>query len=220
MYVQYTCFIRTGSRCSLTDNSVQDLVFVINRCNSILFIPDLIREFTVNLTTEIIHNFPSTAVGLISYAHIQFNLQTYTTLSELVTAINQLPLYPLGGSRTLNGAINLLLSTAQNGKLGLRSNSSKVAIFITTPDYNNHCNLGSSVAASLHTSNIFDEVYAVGFDRVSRSDLEAIASSPELVFTTTEFDSPGIKTLAAVQQVLDRVLQQMCHGKIIVVITV
>ena len=214
MYLLYAyTYVHTGSRCSLTDNSIQDLVFVIDGCNSISFILELIREFTANITTEIIHNFPSSAVGLISRANIQFNLQTYTTLSELVPAINQLPLNILGGFSNINEAINLILSTAQNGTLGLRSNSSKVAIFMTTTHFSSRCFLRSSVPASLHASNIFDEVYAVGFGFVSRNDLEAIASSPDLVFTTTEFDSRGITTSAGVQQVQDRVLQQMCHGK-------
>ena len=214
MYSLYVCtYICTGDRCSLTDNSIQDLVFVIDGCSSSSFILELIREFTANITTEIIHNFPSTAVGLISRAEIQFNLQTYTTLSELVSAINELPLNVLGGIRHIGEAVNLLLSTAQNETLGLRSNSSKVAIFLTTSHFSSRCSLGSSALASLHASNIFDEVYAVGFSFVNLNNLEAIASSPELIFTTTEFDGRGIITIAAIQQVLDRVLQQMCHGK-------
>ena len=54
----------------------------------------LLREFTAKITAELILNLPSSAVGVILFAtsaRIQFNLQTYTSMSTLLTAINRLP---------------------------------------------------------------------------------------------------------------------------------
>ena len=194
-----------GSRCS--NNSVLDVVFVIDTSGSIGSSNfQLIREFTANITAELIHNSPRSAVGVIlfaSNAHLQFNLQIYTSLNSLLSAINQLP-YSGGGTDTAE-ALTLLLSTAQNGTLGLQSDSSKVAIVITDGQSNSRT-ATSSAAAELHASNIFD-VYAVGVDGAYLPELEDIASSPEFVFFTNSFSSTGL------QQLQDRILPQLCNSK-------
>ena len=194
-----------GSRCS--NNSVLDVVFVIDTSGSIGSSNfQLIREFTANITAELIRNSPRSAVGVIlfeSNAHLQFNLQTYTSLDSLLSAINQLP-YSGGGTDTAE-ALTLLLSTAQNGTLGLRNDSSKVAIVITD-GRSSSSSLTSSAAVSLHASNIFD-VYAVGIDGAYLPELEDIASSPEFVFFTNSFNSTGL------QQLKDRILPQLCNSK-------
>ena len=183
------------------------MVFVIDTSGSIGFSNfQLIREFTANITDELIRNSPQSSVGVIlfsSNAHIQFNLQTYTSLNSLLLAINQLP-YSSGGTDTAE-ALTLLLSTAQNGILGLRNDSSKVAIVITD-GRSSSSSLTSSVAASLHASNIFD-VYAVGIDGAYLPELQGIASSPEFVFFTSSFNNTGL------QQLQDRILTQLCGGK-------
>ena len=166
----------------------------------------LIREFTASITIELIQNFPSSAVGVIlfaSTAQIQFNLQTYTSLSSLLSVINLLP-YSSGGTDTAE-ALTLLLSIAQNGSLGLRNDSSKVAIVITDGQSNNP-SATLSAAAALHASNIFD-VFAVGVDGADVLELEEIASSSEFVFFTDSFATYGL------QQLQDRILPQLCNCK-------
>ena len=194
----------TENRCS--DNSFQDVVFVIDTSGSIgssRF--QLIREFTANITAELIHNSPRSAVGVISFGtrpRLEFNLQAHTNLSALLSAINLLP-YRRGFTYT-NLALSLLLSTARNGELGLRNDSSKVAIIVTdggstTPS------LTESAADELHNSSIFD-VFAVGVDRADQDELQRIASSSELVFNATDFSSTGLK------QIKDIILPQLCIG--------
>ena len=156
--------------------SVQDVVFLIDFSGNIGSTQfQLIREFTANITTELIHNSPNSAVGVILYndnAHIHFNLLTYTSLNALLSAINNLP-YSGGGTNTAE-ALTLLLSTAQNGTLGLRNNSSKVAIVITDGRSNNQ-SATSYAAAVLHAANIFD-VYAIGVHRADFTELEEIVT--------------------------------------------
>ena len=182
------------------------MVFVIDTSGSIgssRF--QLIREFTANIASELIRNSPRSAVGVIlfsSNAHIQFTLQTYTSLSLLLSAINNLP-YSSGGTDTAE-ALQLLLSTAQNGVLGLRSDSLKVAVIITDGQSNSRT-ATLSAAAALHASNIFD-IYAVGVDGAYLPELEGIASSPELVFFTSSFNSTGL------QQLQDKIIPQLCDG--------
>ena len=183
------------------------MVFVIDTSGSIGSTRfQLIREFTANITSDIIHNSPRSSVGVILYAssaYIRFNLQTYTSLNSLLSAINNLP-YSGGGTDT-DEALTLLLSTAQNGVLGLRSDSTKVAIVITD-GRSSSSSATLSAAARLHASNIFD-VYAVGVDGAYLPELQGIASSPDFVFFTNSFNSSGL------QQLQDRLIPQLCGGK-------
>ena len=182
------------------------MVFVIDSSGSIGSTHfQLIREFTANITSELFMISPMSAVGVIlfaSSAHIQFNLQTYTSLSSLLSAINQLP-YSGGGTDTAE-ALTLLLSAAQNGLLGLRSDSSKAAIVITD-GHSSSSSATLSAAAALHASNIFD-IYAVGIDGAYVPELEGIASIPEFVFFTDSFSSDGMHKLQ------ERILPQLCNG--------
>ena len=201
MYIYYNI----GSSCSA---SVHDVVFVIDTSGSIgQSLYQQIKELTANITTELIRSCPRSAVGVILFnnnAHIEFNLQAYTDLNALLSAINRLP-YSSGGTNT-DEALRYLLSTAQNGTLGLRKYSSKVAIIITDGESNNQ-SATFSAAAALHTSNIFD-VFAVGVNgtRPDLTGLKAIASSPEFVFFTSSFYSTGLKLLQ------DKLLPQLCES--------
>ena len=166
----------------------------------------LIRYLIANITTELFHNAPRSAVGIIlfnSSAHIEFNLQAYDNLNTLLSAINQLPYY--GGGTNTAGALTLLLSAAQSEALGLRSDSSKVAIVITDGQSDSQ-KATISAAAALHASNIFD-VYAVGVDGANMTELEGIASSPEFVFFTNYFNFNGL------QQLQDRIISALCACK-------
>ena len=166
----------------------------------------LIREFTANLTTELIRNFPRSAVGVIlfaSNAHIEFNLQAHTNLSELLPAIDQLPYS--GGRTNTAEALRLLSSTAQIGTLGLRNDSSKVAIVITD-GWSNNRSATSIEANRLHNLRLFD-VYAVGVGGANQSELRSIASNPDFVFFKTDFSSTTL------QQLTDRILPQFSVGK-------
>jgi len=187
--------------------SVQDVVFVIDTSGSIgPFWFQLIREFTANITTELISNSPRSAVGVIlfsSNANIQFNLQAHTSLNTLLSAINQLPYS--GGRTNTAEALTLLLSSTQNGTLGLRSDSSHVAIVITVGRSSSR-SATLSAAAALHASNIFD-VFAVGIYGADVNELQAIASNPELVFFKNLFISN------ALQQLQERILLQFCTCK-------
>ena len=198
-------YIGTGRRCS--GSSVQDLVFVIDESGSIgssRF--QMIREFVGDIATELILQSPRSAVGVILFddiARIQFNLRAHTSLSSLLSAINRLP-YNGGGTDTAE-ALRLLLSSARNGALGIRSDTSNVAIVITDGRSNSR-SATLSAAAALHASNIFD-VFAVGVGGAGLTEIEAIASSPEFVFFSSSFTSFSL------QQLQERIIAQLCTRK-------
>ena len=166
----------------------------------------LIREFTANVTTELINGSPGSAVGVILFsniAHIEFNLTVHTSLNSLLLAINELPY--AGGYTNTADALTLLLQTVQNGQLGLRNNSLNSAIVITD-GLSSNPTATISAANALHASNKFD-VYAVGIENAHMSELQEIASSPEFVFFTRFFNSDGL------QQLKDELLSHLCNGE-------
>ena len=211
IYIYIYIYINIGSRCS----SGQDVVFVIDSsCSYYSF--QSIKEFTANVTTELFRNSFRSAVAVIlfnySVANIQFNLQAYTSLNSLLSAINQLPYYTSysrSGIRRTNTAeaLTLLLSSAQNGTLGLRNDSLKIAIVITDAVRSRSGSATRGAATRLHTSNIFD-VFAVGIGVGFLFELERyIASRPEFVFTTNSFTSTDL------QQLQRRIATQLCNGR-------
>ena len=198
----------SGSRCPLTDNSTHDVVFVIDASRSSRFIRKLVAKITIGF----INNSPNSAVGVIlfaSSAYIEFNLQANTSLSTLLSAINKLYYKKWGRATNTDKALALLLATARNGTLRLRNDSRKVAIIITDEESDDK-SATSSVAATLHASNIFD-VYAIGVGEADLTELEAIASSPEFIFIARTYDSVDLVEL--IDKNLLRLLNPECDSK-------
>ena len=172
-----------------TINIVRDIVFVIENSNYIgsnQF--RIIREFVNNITINLKLISPESSVGVILFdntAHIQFNLKAHTNLTTLSPAIN--PGLPFSNryGRDTAAALRLLLSSAQNGSLGIRNDTSNIAIVITGGPSNNQTSL-QSAAAALHAANIFD-VYAIGFRSANMDDLNTIASGPDFVYFINSF---------------------------------
>ena len=126
-------------------------------------------------------------------------------MSTLLSAIENIPYH--GGNTITADALELLLTTAENGSLGLRNNSSKIAIVITVTDWASTDSDATSLAATtLHASNIFD-VYAVGANRL---ELQRIASGPEpdFVLFADSFDN------ADLQQLEENILPGLCISKL------
>ena len=191
--------------------AVKDVVFVIHTGSNIGSTRfQIVRELTQNITINIKSNSPETRFGLITFdeiARFEFDISKHTDLSTLLPAINPgLPYY--GGYGTnITSALNLLLSGGmQGGYLQLRGKTSNLAIAITDGYSSSYTQL-QSVASSLHATNIFDDVYAVGIGDHSHSDLYAIASNPSFVITTGYLSSSTAPLLLA------NIVKQLCFGK-------
>ena len=195
------------------DNSTHDIVFVLDTTRSIgYFHFRLIKELVANITIGFINDSPSSAVGVIVFnadAYLKFNLQAYTSLSTLLSAINELTYNRRKRTTNTDEALTLLLTTAKNGALGLRQNSTKVAIIITDGESDDK-SATLSAAAKLHVSNIFN-IYAVGVGSANLTELEAIASDPEFVFIADTFTSVGLAKL--IDKYLPRLLNPGCNSK-------
>ena len=173
-----------------TIGGAKDVVFVIDASNEIgSYQFRKIRELVANITITLKVNSPESSVGVILFnnsASILFNLEARTNLSTLSPAINPgLPYnydYRYGNDRDTAAALDFLLSSARDGSLEIRNETSNIAIVITGGRSDSNYSI-QSAAAALHAANIFD-VYAIGFGRADINELNTIASDPNFVYFT------------------------------------
>ena len=206
MYIQILLFYNF---IDCTMDEVKDIVFIIDTSSSIgSFQFQMVREFVDNVTTSFKLNSPESSVGIITYdnfARILFTLGTHTSLTTLSPAINPgLPYFRGFGTNTAD-ALRLLLSTAQNGVLGIRNETSNIVIIITDGRSDNQFSTRSA-AAALHAANIFD-VYAIGYGSADINELNTIASDPNFVYFTNFFNR------FAIQDLQMNVTNQLCSCK-------
>jgi len=190
---------------------VRDIVFVVSTSGSIGFSRfQLVRELIENITIILKVNSPKSLFGLITfdtYVRLEFGISTHTDLSSLLSAINSgLPYYHRGFSTNTAYALYWLLYEArESGFLGLRKETSNVAIVITDGVFSSFPSL-QSIANLLHAANIFD-VYAVGIGNNSLSELQLIANDPSFVFFTNFLNS------STAQQLEEHVIEMLCSSK-------
>ena len=198
-----------------TVNGVKDIVFVIDASIRIGFSRFLmVREFVDNFTSSFLLHSPESSVGIIlfdNFARIQFSLGTHSNLTTLSPAINPGLQYSGNFGTNTAGALRLLLSTARNGLLGIRNDTSNIAIVITDGRSDNRFST-QSAAAALHAANIFD-VYAIGYGSANINELNTIASGPNFVYFTDFFNQFDIQRLQM------NVTDQLCSGKILKLIS-
>ena len=168
----------------------------------------MIREFVDNITINLKLNSPESSVAVILFdynARIYFDLEAHTSLSTLSPAINPGLPYYYGYGRDTAAALRLLLSSAENGSLGIRNETSNIAIVITGGQSNSQFST-QSAATALHAANIFD-VYAIGYNSANINELNTIASDPNFVYFTNFYDRFDIEELQI------NVTNQLCSCK-------
>ena len=186
-----------------------DLVFVVDGSRSIQTerFP-LIRQLTAHIAGSLNIGSDDSRVGVIIFdrsSRIHFNLLQHTDRATLLPALNPgLPYDRRLGTDTAE-ALNLLLDSAQDGRLGIRPDRPHVAIVITDGRATNLRSVLANAINRLHAANLF-QVYAIGVgNSIDTSELKEIASDPSFVFTES-FDSTGI------QQLQQDLSQELCEG--------
>ena len=127
-------------------------------------------------------------------ASVHFPVTQYTSASTLLPAINPgLPFH--GGSTNTAAALDLLRTAGQTGgALQLRSGHPNIVIVVTDGESNDP-EATLSAANTLHASNTYKQIYAVGVHGANITELKAIASDPSLVFFTSNFDTTAITAM-------------------------
>jgi len=193
-------------------STVKDVVFVVSTSRNIVFSKfKLVRELIENIIIILKVNSPESSFGLINvrfgiFAELQFGISTHAELNTLLPAINPGLPYYRGFSTNTADALNLLLSDArESGTLGLRRETSNIAIVITEGFSNSFSSL-QSAANLLHAANIFD-IYAIGIGSNSLNEIQLIASDPSFVFFTNFLNS------STAQQLEAHVIEMLCSSK-------
>ena len=189
-----------------------DLIFIVDTSGSILesgsenfqlmlgFVQDIIRLFNIG--------FQESLVGVILFstdATLQFNVKTHTNLQNLLGAVYSLPYH--GGFTNTAAALELLLNSAQDGTMGLRSGYPHIAVLITDGVANIRPHETIPIAERVLRSNLFQAIYAIGISsEVNMNELRAITGNPSHVFESATF--------AALHQLMGVVSQGFCGGEL------
>ena len=171
------------------NNAGIDLVFVLDGSASVGNRRyQLLREFAESVASVLTIGPQDSLVGAIvfsSSAFIQFNLQQHTNATTLLPALNPGLLYPSMATNTAQ-ALLLLLSSAEDGTMGIRDGRTHIAIVVT--DHHKISSDTRNAANILHAAGIY-QVYAAGFGGANVDELNDIASDPSLVSFTTTFNT-------------------------------
>ena len=171
-----------------------DLIFIVDTSGSINFQSDdgfqLIIQFIKDTVQLFRIGLQDSLVGVILFSNdatLHFNVQTHTEITTLLTALDSLP-YD-GGNTNQAAALELLLSSAQDGTMGLRPEHPHIAILITDGISTISPELTVPIAQQIHASNIFQSLLVAGItNEVDPNELVAIATDSLYVFYSATFD--------------------------------
>ena len=172
-----------------------DLIFVLDSSGSIgrgNF--QSVREFVNNfIMSGLTIREDEDQVGVIVFsdsAQVVFNLNAYQNQAQLLSAVDSIP-YIAGGTNT-DAALRQLIDEGFTVGGGARLDSQtvlRVAIVMTDGKSNDPSDT-LIAAAHVHEFNPAILVYVVGVtDSVNQEELNAIATSPELVAHLESFDN-------------------------------
>ena len=151
-------------------------------------------------------------IGVMSYGssnYFHFYLNTYSTKSAVLSAINAIP-YSGGGTDTA-GALNGVRTTGFSESKGARPASKgipRVAVVITDGESNDY-SATVTAANALHNASII--TFAIGIAGANQNELNAIASQASYVSYISSFN---VAQLSALQISIS---QEACVGRFILV---
>ena len=190
------------------DVSGLDLFFVMDASGSVGYSNfQLMKQFVYNIADSFEIGPDNVRVGVMSYGSsytFHFYLNTYTTKSEVLSAVNSLP-YSSGGTNTalaLN-TVRTIGFTESNGARPVSTGIPRIAIVITDGYSNSYSNTVAA-ANALHNGGIIG--FAIGISGANTNELNAIASEPSYAAFITNFDSNLLSNLQVT------ISQEACVG--------
>ena len=187
------------------------MIFVMDASGSIgysnfqtmkTFVYDIVNSFDVGLD--------SVRVGVMSYESsytFHFYLNTYSSKSSVLSAINSLP-YSSGGTYTADAlnAVRTIGFTTSHGARPISSGIPRIAMVITDGQSNSY-SATVSAANSMHNAGIIG--FAIGIAGANQNELNAIASKSEYADFISSFDSNLLNDLQV------SLSQKACVGKFV-----
>ena len=185
-----------------------DLFFVMDASGSVGYSDfQLMKQFVYDIVDSFEIGPDNVRVGVMSYGSsytFHFYLNTYTTKSEVLSAVNSLP-YSGGGTNTalaLN-AVRTIGFTESNGARPVSTGIPRIAIVITDGYSNSYSNTVAA-ANALHNGGIIG--FAIGISGANTNELNAIASEPSYAAFISNFDSNLLSNLQVT------ISQEACVG--------
>ena len=180
-------------------NVNSDIFFVLDSSGSVgSFDFGEVRSFVYEFANSLKIGPDDNQVGVISFsstARVDFYLNSYSTRSSLLTAIQYIP-YNGGSTNTADGLCKLIREgyTTQHGARLSSASVSRLAVVMTDGQSNeisHECSFTTlQAAAAVHSFEPSILVYAIGVtSNVNFQELNAIASKPEYVSIISSFDS-------------------------------
>ena len=183
-----------------------DLVFVLDSSGSIGDTNfQTIRNFVNTFVSTLEIGPTRSQVGVIVFnynAQVQFNLNTYSDRTSLMSAVNNIP-YSGGGTNTAD-ALYLLASQGFVGARPEEEGVPRVAI-VVTDGMSNDADDTARAAEALRQNKLIT-TYAVGIVGANIAELNTIASVPDLVRFTHSFGA------TEVQRLQEDLNEQACTG--------
>ena len=168
----------------------------------------LIREFVRDISAVLDIGLQRSLVGVILFsdrALLHFDVLEYTDQANLLSAID--PGIPYLRRRTNTAdALTFLLSSARDGRMGLRNGRPHFAIVVTDGE-STEPEITEAAATELHKADVFDQVYAVGVGGANVMELNIISGDPSSVLFTNTFDA------AVIQMLQQNLTQQLCENQ-------
>ena len=172
---------------------------------------ETMKDFVKNTADLININANDSWASMILFSDnpsIRFPLTEYTNLKSFRNAVDYIKYEEVkqAGTNTPD-ALNLLRNAGQDGRLGLRNDTIKIALVITDGrPHLKHLNISEkqaikmteNAATRLHVSNIYDQIYSVvieGSKNAIAKVLKYIAYPRSLVFRITSFKAAQFKQL-------------------------
>ena len=158
-----------------------------------------VRSFVYEFADSLTIGPDDNQVGVISFstiARVDFFLNSYSTRSNLLTAVENIPYDDGGSTNTADGLCKLIREgyTTQHGARLSSASVSRLAIVMTDGKSNADsvdCSFTTLQAAeAVHSFEPSLLVYAIGVTSdVDLQELNAIASKPEYALNISSFDS-------------------------------
>ena len=184
-----------------------DMVFVLDASTSVSepnFV--LMKNFVKDFLADADIDGGNVRVGVIIYStedHIQFHLNTFTSKSEVETAVDNIP-YRYGSTNTADAlkTMRTVMFTAGNGD---RPGVDNIAIVLTDGVSNINGRRTIPEAEEARASNI--HIYVIGIGIQDLREVNGIASPPieDNVFAVNSFDE--------LEPLRNEVFSALCVGK-------
>lgn len=188
----------TGLYCQKACSAYIDLVFIIDSSGSIRRerFPSVI-DFFASIAEQIELGRDKTQVAAMIFgdvAYVQFNLNTYSSKGDVVTAVKSFPF--LGERTNIASALWILRNSSYLTVNGGRANAQKVAILFTDGDSNVDTQNTIPYAVAARNAQILLIVVGMGSD-IAFNELYGIASRPFGRTILTTQSSVGLPALVA-----------------------